>query len=66
MLFSGLSPEVQLFQHIVSESADDIYVIDSENYDLLYANSLKSRGGSTERLPSREMLRGAARQNRTM
>ena len=42
VLFSGLSPEVQLFQHIVSESADDIYVIDSENYDLLYANSLKS------------------------
>ena len=57
VLFSGLSPEVQLFQHIVSESADDIYLIDSENYDLLYANSLKS---------SREMLRGAARQNRTM
>ena len=27
VLFSGLSPEVQLFQHIVSESADDIYVI---------------------------------------
>ena len=46
MLFSGLSPEVQLFQHIVSESADNIYVIDSENYNLLYANSLKSRDGA--------------------
>ena len=46
VLFSGLSPEVQLFQHIVSESADNIYVIDSENYNLLYANSLKSRDGA--------------------
>ena len=52
VLFSGLSPEVQLFQHIVSESADDIYVIDSENYDLLYANSLKSRGGAQSAFPA--------------
>ena len=52
VLFSGVSPEVQLFQHIASESADDIYVIASETYDLLYANSLKSRGGTEKVCPS--------------
>ena len=56
VLFSGLSPEVQLFQHIASESADDIYVIASETYDLLYANSLKSRGGNREGVPIWKML----------
>lgn len=40
ILFSGMSPEMQLFQQIASENADDIYVIDRENYNLLYANDL--------------------------
>ena len=40
ILFSGMSPEMQLFQQIASENADDIYVIDKENYNLLYANDL--------------------------
>lgn len=43
LLFSGLSPESQLFQNIARESVDDIYVIDKKNYNLLYANGLKRR-----------------------
>lgn len=42
VLFSGLSPEIQLFQSIAEENADDIYVIEKDNYHLLYANELKN------------------------
>ena len=41
VLFSGMSPEIQLFQNIAEENADDIYVIEKGNYHLLYANELK-------------------------
>lgn len=36
-----ISPEKRLFQSIIEEMVDDIYVINKENYDLLYANELK-------------------------
>lgn len=41
LLFGGMSQETQLFQSIASENADNIYVIDKENYDLLYVNGFK-------------------------
>lgn len=37
-VFTGISEEARLFQSIASEAADGIYVIDKENYDLLYVN----------------------------
>ena len=37
-VFTGLSAESRLFQGIADESADGIYVIDKNNYDLLYVN----------------------------
>lgn len=40
-VFTGMSAEAQLFQSIANETADGIYVIDKENYDLLYANESK-------------------------
>lgn len=43
VLISGMAPETQLLQSIAGEMEDDIYVIDKENYNLLYANELKKR-----------------------
>ena len=40
-VFSGMSAEAQLFRNIANETADRIYVIDRENYELLYANESK-------------------------
>lgn len=40
LLFSGVSPEAQLFQRVADENDEDVYVIDKESYDLLYANQL--------------------------
>ncbi|MBO1678514.1 response regulator [Bittarella massiliensis (ex Durand et al. 2017)] len=40
--FTGMSAESRLFQSIANETADGIYVIDKENYELLYANESKS------------------------
>lgn len=37
-VFTGMSAEAQLFQKIANETADKIYVIDKESYELLYAN----------------------------
>lgn len=37
-VFTGMSAETRLFQSIANETADGIYVIDKQNYDLLYAN----------------------------
>lgn len=37
-VFTGMSAQTQLYQNIVNETANGIYVIDRENYDLLYAN----------------------------
>lgn len=37
-VFTGISSETRLYQSIANESADGIYVIDKENYDLLYIN----------------------------
>lgn len=48
ILISGISPEIQLFQSIAKETADDIYVIDKENFDLLYANERKDPYWKTE------------------
>lgn len=38
LLFSGMSPEVQLLHRIVGEKVENVYVINKENYDLLYTN----------------------------
>lgn len=40
-VFTGMSAETRLFQSIANETADGIYVIDRENYDLLYVNESK-------------------------
>lgn len=40
-VFTGISSETRLFQDIANETADGIYVIDQENYDLLYASESK-------------------------
>ncbi|MBC8535257.1 hybrid sensor histidine kinase/response regulator [Feifania hominis] len=48
-VFTGMSAETRLFQDIANEAADGIYVIDRENYDLLYANEkteLFAKGGN--------------------
>ena len=37
-----ISPEKRLFQSIAEETVDDIYVINKENYNLLYTNELKN------------------------
>ncbi|MGI6114771.1 hybrid sensor histidine kinase/response regulator [Luoshenia tenuis] len=37
-VFTGMSAEARLFQNIANETADGIYVIDRNNYELLYAN----------------------------
>lgn len=37
-VFTGMSEESHLFEKMANETADGIYVIDRENYDLLYAN----------------------------
>ena len=41
LLLGGMSQNTQLFQSIADENADNIYVIDKNNYSLLYANDLK-------------------------
>ncbi|MGI6070008.1 MAG: ATP-binding protein [Blautia sp.] len=41
-VFTGMSSEVQLFQTIANDTADGIYVIDRETYDLLYVNESKN------------------------
>lgn len=38
VVFTGLSSESRLYRDIANETADGIYVIDRENYDILYAN----------------------------
>ena len=37
-VYTGMSAETRLFQSIANDTADGVYVIDKENYDLLYAN----------------------------
>lgn len=37
-VFTGMSSETRLFQSIVNETADGIYIIGKQNYDLLYVN----------------------------
>lgn len=41
-VFTGMSADTRLFQSMVNETADAIYVIDRENYDLLYANEARN------------------------
>lgn len=38
VVFTGMSAEARLFQSIANETADGIYVFDSETFDLLYVN----------------------------
>lgn len=40
--FTGMSAETKLFESIAGETADGIYVIDKENYELLYVNESKT------------------------
>ncbi len=44
-VFTGISAEGWLFRNIADELTDGIYVIDRENYDLLYANETKKLFG---------------------
>ena len=37
-VFTGMSSETRLFQSLVNESADGIYIVGKDNYDLLYVN----------------------------
>lgn len=41
-VFTGMSEEARLYQSIANETADGIYVVDKESYDLLYANESES------------------------
>lgn len=41
-VFTGLSQETRWFQDIANGTADGIYVIDKDNFDLLYANEEES------------------------
>ena len=42
VVFTGMSEESRIFQSIADESADGIYVIGRENYELLYFNENKT------------------------
>ena len=44
-VFTGISTESQLFQSVANETADGIYVIDKETYDLLYVNESREMFG---------------------
>lgn len=49
-VFTGMSSETRLFQGIANETADGIYVVDKNNYDLLYASESKHlfmKGGTS-------------------
>lgn len=41
-VFTGMSAETQLFKNIANETADGIYIIDKENYELLFTNESKT------------------------
>ncbi len=41
-VFTGMSAETRLFQSLVNESVDGIYVINKDNYELLYANEARA------------------------
>lgn len=41
-VFTGMSEETRLFQSLVNESVDGIYVINKDNYELLYTNESKT------------------------
>lgn len=38
VVFTGMSEESRMYQNIANETADGVYVIDKESYELLYAN----------------------------
>ncbi len=57
VLFSGMSPEMQLFQSIAEEAADDIYVIGKNDYSLLYANELNALSARKRTDPARPAIR---------
>ncbi|MCJ7856988.1 PAS domain-containing protein [Lachnospiraceae bacterium NSJ-143] len=40
-VFTGMSAETRMFQSLANETADGIYVIEKDNYDILYANESK-------------------------
>lgn len=42
LVFNRVPDEVRLFQNIASDVADEIYVIDKENYNLLYVNEMQN------------------------
>lgn len=60
-VLTGMSEEARLFQSIVNESIDGIYVIGRENYDLLYVNESKDLFSGGQNYPGQkcfEALRG--------
>lgn len=40
-VFTGISEETRLYQEIVNETADGVYIIDRNTYELLYVNESK-------------------------
>lgn len=40
-VFTGMSAETRLYRSIANESVDGLYIIDKDNYDLLYVNESK-------------------------
>lgn len=60
-VYTGMSEEARLFQSIVNESVDGIYVIGRDNYDLLYVNESKDLFSCGQNYPGQkcyEKLRG--------
>lgn len=53
-VFTGMSAETRLFQSIANETADGIYVIDKETYELLYANEPRRLFSSDSRRTGRK------------
>lgn len=60
-VYTGMSEEARLFQSIVNESVNGIYVIGRDNYDLLYVNESKDLFSGGHNYPGQkcyEKLRG--------
>lgn len=41
VVLTGMSEESQMYKNIANETADGVYVIDKDNYELLYANEAR-------------------------
>ncbi len=50
LLFTGMSPESQLYQSIAEETADNIYVTDQNTYELLYVKERDREEGACSKV----------------